>query len=140
MVLPRNLRERLIDLARRGAPNEVCGYVAGRREESLRAREVYPVENALGAPTAFALDGQSMIDAEQRIETDGHEILGVYHSHPTSPPEPSKRDRRDAAEYDPFGYLIHLIVSLASEEAEIRAWIYTDGQVVGLDLIEEAIK
>ena len=92
------------------------------------------------SPTAFALDGQSMIDAEKRIETDGYEILGVYHSHPTSPPEPSKRDRRDAAEYDPFGYLIHLIVSLASEEAEIRAWIYTDGQAVGLDLIEQAIK
>ena len=140
MELCENLRERLVELARQGAPNEVCAYVVGHRGEPLRASGLYPVENALMSPTAFALDGQSMIDAEKRIETDGYEILGVYHSHPTSPPEPSKRDRRDAAEYDPFGYLIHLIVSLASEEAEIRAWIYTDGQAVGLDLIEEAIK
>ena len=92
------------------------------------------------SPTAFALDGQSMIDAEKRIETDGYEILGVYHSHPTSPPEPSKRDRRDAAEYDPFGYLVHLIVSLRDGAAEIRAWAYDDDQAVGLDLIDEVVK
>ena len=140
MELSENLRERLVELARQGAPNEVCGYVVGHRGEPLRASGLYPVENALMSPTAFALDGQSMIDAEKRIETDGYEILGVYHSHPTSPPEPSKRDRRDASEYDPFGYLVHLIVSLANEEAEIRAWIYTDGQAVGLDLIDEVVK
>ena len=140
MELCENLRERLVELARQGAPNEVCGYVVGHRGEPLRASGLYPVENALMSPTAFALDGQSMIDAEKRIETDGYEILGVYHSHPTSPPEPSKRDRRDAAEYDPFGYLVHLIVSLRDGAAEIRAWAYDDDQAVGLDLIDEVVK
>ena len=140
MELSENLRERLVELARQGAPNEVCGYVVGHRGEPLWASGLYPVENALMSPTAFALDGQSMIDAEKRIETDGYEILGVYHSHPTSPPEPSKRDRRDAAEYDPFGYLVHLIVSLGDGAAEIRAWAYADDQAVGLDLIDEVVK
>ncbi len=141
MELPRNLRQTLLDLARRGVPNEVCGYLAGLRGDSLRVREVYGVQNALLSPTAFALDGQSMIDAERQIEEDGLELLGVFHSHPTSPAVPSPRDRGDAGSYDPFGYLAHLIVSLARDEPEVRAWSYgTDGQSMELDIIDETVK
>lgn len=137
MVLPRDLRQRLIDVARSGLPNEVCGYVAGDPSAPLQAQAVYPVENSLASPIAFALDGQSMIDAEERIDENGHEIIAVFHSHPTGPPVPSMRDTSNAAAYDPQNHLVHVIVSLQEFVPQIRIWRYTQRGPVELLVIDE---
>ncbi len=81
-----------------------------------------------------------MIDAEQQVEADGYELLAIFHSHPTSPPKPSVRDRDDAFYYDPYGYLVHLIVSLQDDLPEIRGWSYAGEQPVEMTLITQAGK
>lgn len=70
------------------------------------------------------MDGQSMIDAEEAIETSGRQVVGVMHSHPTSEAAPSARDVRDAAVYDPAGTFVHLIVSMQGFAPVIRAFRY----------------
>ena len=98
---------------------------------------IHPVLNELASPTAFALDGQSMIDAEEMIDASGREVVGVMHSHPTSEAAPSERDVHDAARYDPAGTLVHLIVSMQGFAPTIRAFRYAGsaGAPVECDLV-----
>lgn len=140
MELPGDLRERVIELACTGLPNEVCGYVAGKRGEQAVALEVHAIANALASPVAFALDGQEMIDAEVRIDTSGLEIVGVYHSHPTGSAAPSARDCKDAAIYDPGGHFVHLIISLRERTPTLRAWTYKGNVPVEVALTDGVVK
>ncbi len=128
LVVPADLRARLIDVARAALPNESCGFLAGSvTGEASTVDAVYPVVNALASPTSFALDGKSMIDAERRIDDDGHVVLGVFHSHPASPAVPSKRDVDDAARYDPTGMYVHVIVSMQGFVPNVRAYTFGGG-------------
>ena len=51
--------------------------------------------------------------------------MAVYHSHPRSPAEPSQTDINIAM----YPHWLYLIVSLAGEQPEVRAWRIVDGQV-----------
>lgn len=129
MVLPSQTRARLLEVARSSLPNEACGYIAGLIDAhgQREARFVWPVRNAAQSPVRFALDGQEMIDAEVEIERKGLSIVGIFHSHPTSPPRPSSSDLDDARAYDPAGHFVHVIVSLQDPTPEVNAWRYGEG-------------
>ena len=58
------------------------------------------------------------------MRSRGEEVLAVYHSHPASDPIPSRRD----VEENTYGEtVVHLIVGLAGEEPDVRAWWLTEG-------------
>jgi proteasome lid subunit RPN8/RPN11 len=59
--------------------------------------------------------------------------VGIYHSHPRSPAEPSQTDI-NLAHYPHWTYLI---VSLADEEPVVRAWRIADGRVEEEELVLE---
>jgi proteasome lid subunit RPN8/RPN11 len=52
----------------------------------------------------------------------GLEVLAVYHSHPTSPPLPSKKDLARNYSED----VISMIISLARPDPVVRAWWLTE--------------
>ena len=128
VVFPEPLRRHAIDVARATLPNEACGLLAAAEPADWAAAaavavvDLVPVANSLASPSAFALDGKSMLDAEARIEADGRRSIGVYHSHPASEARPSVRDVDDAAAYDPDHMLLHLIASLQGFAPTVRAW------------------
>lgn len=132
VTLPDEVAGRAIGMARAGLPNEACGLVAGSAAvdwagpSPIELVSVVPVANALGAPDAFALDGQGMIDAEAAIDAAGHVPVGVYHSHPTSEARPSARDVADAGTYDPEHRFVHVIVSLQGFAPMVRVWRFGD--------------
>ena len=68
-----------------------------------------------------------MIAAEKRICEDGHEVIGVWHSHPTSPPVPSETDLGDAAVYDPSGCFVQVLVSMQGFAPQVKAYSYAGG-------------
>jgi proteasome lid subunit RPN8/RPN11 len=51
--------------------------------------------------------------------------VGIYHSHPRSPAEPSQTDI-NLADYPEY---VYLIVSLAEAEPVVRAWRIADRKV-----------
>lgn len=106
----------LVAHAREAAPEECCGILIGRErcvERIVRAR------NQLHSPTRFTIDPRDQIAALKNARAAGQRILGYYHSHPSSRPEPSETDRREV----PPGEC-HLIVSpgSADEAPDIRAY------------------
>ncbi len=108
-------------------PNECCGLLAGTIDTDGVARITrrYPLVNALASPTEYESEPHSMFAAERDRRSANLEFLAVYHSHPTSDPVPSKKDR----ERNYMGEVIHFIVGLRDGTPEVRGWWLTvDGQ------------
>lgn len=111
--------EQLVDHARTTAPNECCGYLRARDGS---VQEVVGGENLRASPYGYELDASSLLAANQ-LDEAGEEV-GIYHSHPRSPAEPSQTDI-NLAHYPHWSYLI---VSLQGEP-HVRSWKIADGNV-----------
>jgi proteasome lid subunit RPN8/RPN11 len=114
-------REAIVTHARDAAPGECCGVLLGRDDavvDAARARNI-----AEDTTRRFLIDPLDHFAAIRAARQRGLEVVGFYHSHPASAPDPSPRDVAG------FSYPGHLyaIVSLQREPAEIRLFRFIDG-------------
>jgi len=128
-MIPRVLYEEMLAQARAELPNECCGMLAGRidlasPEEQPRGLVLrrFPLANELASPSEYLLESKSWFAAVRATEKGQIEILAFYHSHPTSEPVPSRKDRA-GSEYYPDA--MHLIISLKGPEPLMRGWWLT---------------
>ena len=102
-------------------PLECCGLLAGKIDPSgtfAEATRRYPLVNTLASSVEF-LSGPEIFAATRDMRLHGIEIIAIYHSHPTSPPIPSRKD----LERNFYGSTaMHLIISLAGSVPEMRGW------------------
>ena len=104
-------------------PNECCGLLAGVREgEVLRVLAIHPLINEAASPIEYRSEPRSMFEAVREMRKCDHEILAIYHSHPTSEPIPS---RTDLARYYSSD-VVHFIIGLSDTEPLLRAWWLTE--------------
>ena len=106
-------RDTIVADAREAAPEESCGLLLGCANEIV---EALPTRNIADQPASrFLIDPQDHITGRREARARGLDVVGFYHSHPRSAPEPSVRD------LDEFTYPGHLyaIVSLCVEPAEV---------------------
>jgi len=111
--------DELIAHARDDAPNECCGYL---KAKDGVVEDVFRAENPRKSPYGYELDHKSLFAANE-LDDEGFEV-GIYHSHPRSPAEPSQTDI-NLAQYPDW---LYLIVSLEPEPV-VRAWWIRDGRV-----------
>ena len=111
--------DELIAHARDDAPNECCGYLSANDGV---VEDVFRAENPRKSPYGYELDHKSLFAANE-LDDEGFEV-GIYHSHPRSPAEPSQTDI-NLAQYPDW---LYVIVSLEAEPAA-RAWWIRDGRV-----------
>lgn len=124
-----SVARQIADHAQRDYPNEVCGLLAGIDNQIQLA---IPITNISNTPqTHFRLDPTEEIKALKQIDAEDLEWLGIYHSHPKSPPIPSTTDINQ----NPDNKLLHLIVSLKDTSPKLKLWHIQDQQVIPLDLI-----
>src|SRR5918911_3190195 len=122
MRIARELYEEIIDHARAEAPNECCGMVASRDGAAVR---VYRATNAAASPLRYEIDGAEQYRIQMEIEDAGLDLGAIYHSHTRTEPYPSQTDINLAFYPDAH----YVIVGLAGEEPEVRAFTIRDGQV-----------
>ena len=126
LLIPEAFHAQLVDHARRTLPEECCGLLAGRihRRQGI-VTHLFPLTNALASPTAYQTDPRDLLQAFRMLRQLRCELLAFYHSHPRSPPCPSRRD----LEQNTYGSsVVHIIVSLAGETPQIAAWyLFPDG-------------
>jgi [CysO sulfur-carrier protein]-S-L-cysteine hydrolase len=131
LTIPRQLLDEIVAHARDEAPNECCGMVAG---SDGRATRVYRARNAEASPLRYTIHPQDQFRITMEISERGEEIAAIYHSHTSSPAEPSQTDINLAENWpDP----VYLICSLADSDApQVRAFAIRDGTVeeVGLNV------
>jgi proteasome lid subunit RPN8/RPN11 len=108
--------------AREELPNEACGLVVFK--DGVAERFV-PGRNAAESPYRFELD----VDPEVWfLEDEGFE-LAVFHSHPSSPPRPSRTDVENIGLWQRKPYLIYSV-----HEDALNAWTIADGAIEPLAL------
>ena len=150
IAIPESVREDIVSHAREGAPEEVCGILAGVRDDRENAGEGehkptyhrietrHPAENVAETPrTRYELGPREQLDLMERIEDADREVVGFYHSHPRGPAGPSATDAAQAT----WPGRSYVIVSLgpAGSEAEstpsLGSWRWT-----GAEFVEETVR
>ena len=122
MVIPAEVRSALVEHAEAELPNEACGLIALRDGVAER---FFPGRNRAASPYRFELE----IDPEVWfLEDDGYE-LAVFHSHPSSPPRPSRTDVEAIGLWEGKPYVI-----LSLRSGELAAWTIAEDSVNGLEL------
>jgi proteasome lid subunit RPN8/RPN11 len=106
-------------------PYEACGLVAGLAQASRRvAVQLVPLPNARsdGARNRYLIDPDAFRRAQEKLDRDGLEIIGVYHSHPDHPAVPSEYDRDHA-----WPRLVYVIAAVEGRKAgDVKAWTLSD--------------
>lgn len=127
MRLPRPVLAAIVAHARADAPLECCGLLIGSGETIV---ESYPVKNTRRSPVAFEVDPAGHFAAIRKARAAGLAVIGAYHSHPRSPAAPSETDIREANDPE----FVHVIVSLVSDPADVRAFRIVNRAVLELAL------
>src|SRR5215210_1762164 len=112
----------MVGHAREDAPNECCGMVESVDRRAIR---VHRARNAAASPLRYEIDGIEQYRIQSAIEDAGHELGAIYHSHTRSAPYPSQTDINLAFYPD----ALYVIVGVAGEEPDIRAFRIVEGEV-----------
>lgn len=124
--------------ARRAFPLEACGLITGMLEGEGDAIVVaiYPSENMAASATSFEIDPALHIRLQRDLRGSGEKIIGVYHSHPSGPPQPSDSDARAAA-YEGWIWLVTALTvpkNRGGAPAMTRAFRHVSGASVFEDV------
>jgi len=111
-------------------PLEACGLLAGKND---RVEKVILVRNQAQSPTRFVMDPYEQLQAFNSIDSNGLDLLGIFHSHPAGPAAASATDIAEAA-YE----VVHLIWSPSQGHWQARGFRIEDGRAmeVSLKIIE----
>jgi [CysO sulfur-carrier protein]-S-L-cysteine hydrolase len=121
--ISRQLLDEVVAHARDDAPNECCGMVASRDGQALA---VHRTRNIHASPLRYEIDPQEQLQVLQGIEDAGAGLGAIYHSHTRSEPVPSQTDV-NLAKWWPEP--LYIIVGLAGQEPDVRAFRIVDGAV-----------
>jgi len=111
MTLPeikisRKITNQLLHLAQISPASEVCGLIGSQQG---KPSSCYPIDNIAEQPQQqFLLDPKQQISAMTKMRERNEDLLAIYHSHPTSPAEPSKIDIDLASYPDALNFIISL--------------------------------
>jgi proteasome lid subunit RPN8/RPN11 len=128
------LRRALIEHARREAPNEMCGVIAGTANaaEGGTATRWYPARNELASPVLYSIHPEDKLRIFLEIDDADEAFWAIVHSHVRSPAVPSRTDIGLAQWPDS----LYMLVSLSDDEADpatrepsVRAWRIVDGAI-----------
>jgi [CysO sulfur-carrier protein]-S-L-cysteine hydrolase len=125
--LPRAIADEIAEHARTGLPDEACGIVSGADATATR---FHPAVNADASPFRYSIDSQDLLRIVTDIDDAEEDLLAIYHSHTRSPAFPSRTDVELAFWPD----AAYLIVSLASDPPDLKAYSIRDGQIARRDL------
>jgi proteasome lid subunit RPN8/RPN11 len=123
LALPTALADEIRRLAEAAYPEETAGLLLGTIQDGDRRliERVIPLANRWEAGARdhrYRLEPRDLIAAEDSAEGAGQMILGIFHSHPDHPPQPSVFDLEQALPF--YTYLITRVDSGAAGES--RAW------------------
>jgi [CysO sulfur-carrier protein]-S-L-cysteine hydrolase len=127
--LPRSLINQLLHHAQQSATSEVCGLIGA---ESGIPLHCYPITNIAAEPQRlFTMDPAQQIAALRSMRERGEQLFAIYHSHPNSPPLPSRTDLAQSN----YPEALYLIISLQTQGVlEMRGFRLIDGAVIEIAL------
>jgi proteasome lid subunit RPN8/RPN11 len=127
LMLAPGILDQVTSHAKNSYPQEGCGLLVGRQV----ADRFIPMKNISPNPAHYDMDPEQLIVTLRDLRGSGEDLIGIYHSHPHGPSQPSETDIRRA--YYPEA--AHLIISLADPERPLAgAFRIIDGQVLSIEV------
>ena len=114
----------LAAIAKSSLPNESCALLAGHAKEmeswmDINVLEILAARNADNSILSFSIDEMELIDLYERAEDRGLQVVGIFHSHPSTP-VPSSTD----VEFMRINPVVWLIYSSITHE--FRSYILAE--------------
>jgi proteasome lid subunit RPN8/RPN11 len=107
-VLDPVVQQEMVDYCARSAPFEVCGFIVADPEAPDHTQRLVSMPNVHSQPTRYwQMDPAEQLQAYERFDLEGVEVLAVFHSHPETDANLSNNDLRQARDLNP----IYLVVS-----------------------------
>ncbi|MGI8505570.1 MAG: Mov34/MPN/PAD-1 family protein [Solirubrobacteraceae bacterium] len=128
MWIAQDLLDEILAHARSDAPNECCGMIASRDGEAVK---VFRAVNAAASPLRYEIAGAEQYRIQMSIDDEGLDLGAIYHSHTRSAPYPSQTDINLAF----YPEALYVIVGLAGDQPEIKAYRIRDGKVADAELV-----
>jgi len=119
--------QQMLEDVKAQAPLEACGMLAGNHD---RIEKVYPIFNLLGSAVRFSMAPEEQYKAFMDIQARQLELLGIYHSHPKGPAQPSPTDLAEFA----YPGVLYLIWFIGEMGWECKCFEITGGQFVTASL------
>ena len=113
------------------APLEACGLLGGKNQV---VELVLPVKNASESRVRFKMDPRAQLRAMQQIESEGLELVAIFHSHPKGPSVPSPTDIEEAV-YP----VVNIIWSKAGRRWQARGFWIEAGQALEVALTVQEV-
>jgi [CysO sulfur-carrier protein]-S-L-cysteine hydrolase len=133
--IPAGIRDEIVSHALGQFPNEACGLLAGSLngwpESAPRADRFFPMTNTDASPSSYRLDSKEQFQVFKELDTEGLDLVAIFHSHTHSEAFPSETDRKQA--YYPDAH--YLLVSLEDREHPVlRGFSIRDGEIEEQDV------
>jgi [CysO sulfur-carrier protein]-S-L-cysteine hydrolase len=110
----------LVSIAKNSLPEESCALLAGKSKgKEVYVADLIPMKNSDSSALSFSIDAQDLIDTYQKVEEQGMQVVGIFHSHPAEP-SPSQTDKK-FMEINPVVWLIYSTLTDKS-----KAYIFED--------------
>ena len=108
------------------APLEACGLLAGKNNS---VEKVFLITNQAQSPVRFRMDPTEQLNALEWIDSNGLELLAIFHSHPTGPETVSATDIKEAA-YP----VVNIIWSTNNRSWQAHGFLIEDGRATEVEL------
>lgn len=114
-------------------PRECCGLLFGKFGEStVEVEEVVEAENVLESSVAFEVDSEFVFKAIDHAEKHGHDLVGIYHSHPNIAAYVSARDSELMKFWPKVVWLISSVVK--NRVLELKAYVLSKGKIEEMEI------
>jgi len=115
------------DAAAGAKPEECCGLLAGADSVITNA---YPLRNeSLKPRTSYFASPEDLLAAMRRIRSSCQSMMGIYHSHPSTPAYPSVSDVEMAFYPDAIYFIISLMPKI-----DVRAFEIHNNTVIEVEI------
>lgn len=108
------------------APLEACGLLAGKDNS---VEKVFLITNQAQSPVRFRMDPTEQLQALEWIDSNGMDLLAIFHSHPAGPETVSVTDIEEAA-YP----VVHIVVSRKNKSWQARGFRIEGGRATEIEL------
>jgi len=126
LTLTKNQLQKMIAHVDFHAPLEACGLLAGLNSQ---VESVLEVTNQAQSAARFVMNPIEQLKAFEWIESNGLDLIGIFHSHPAGPETVSPTDIADAAYA-----VVHVVLARVNGAWHARGFWIKDGAVSEVSL------
>ena len=127
IILSQSDKKILSEYSENQKPNESCAILFGKKN---RVSEMFLTENTEKSPVNFTISNEQLIEAYKMAEEQDMEIVGIFHSHPSSDAFPSNTDEK-FMQSNPVAWIIYSGIN-----KNFRAFIL-ESDIIEIEIIEK---